>query len=425
MSFPTNPVDGQEYTNPDNGKIYRWDDPPGAWTFIGTDDGGGGSGGETPNPPGEGIVVGTQPRVQLYTYDNNQLVCYAKNDFAVKVDRTLAPNQSESDLIFSYSYDLTTWYPCNETGGAKNNIFHNIAHGYKSNGDEVYFTKEYNQYSRIWKSSNGIDWGVQSASMPSGASTYNTPAYSRDTMVLLLPTNTTSNTIYRSTDDGATWTAKSLGFTPDRRSWYIDSDIIVAFASANDCRVSIDGGNTFQQCSGISSGFDGTRSASIFMTRTNPKTLVLVGESSSNNECYYLRLSDIESGNRSFTRGSTDAFSNGAGSGNVIATEIDGKTFVVMFVLSGSNSRVRAVELNADNTDIENQRQYYIQNVNISAVAATPNFPNLPQEGSLRVFSPNNVSMATNDQSVVAGFGADLFFNGAKLALSGRNRLAF
>lgn len=430
MSFPTDPVDGQEYTNPDNKNVYRWDDPPGSWALIGIDDGGGGSGGETPNPPGEGIVVGTEPRVQLYSYDNNQLVTYAKDGFAVKVDISLASGTNPFGLIFSYSYDLTTWYPCNETGGGKNGLFYGIAHGYKSNGDEVYFTKEHSQNSRIWKSSNGIDWSVQSASMPSGASGHSLPSYSRDTMVLLDPRNNSSGTIYRSTDDGATWEAKSLGFSPDRRNWYIDGDIMVDLRPGdNACRVSIDGGNTFQTCSGLGPSFNtGSGHSLTFMTKTDPKTLVVFDENNTKTtdpRCYYLKLSDIESGNTVFTRGSTDAMPT-SHDGIAIAAEIDGKTSVAFFAVGTSFTRVRVVELNANNTDIENQRTYTIPSTFSSNLKyVVPQFPNLPQEGALRVLSNNNVSLSERSSAAVVGLGADLFFNGAKLALSGRNRLAF
>lgn len=453
MTFPSGVPDGYEYTNPDNNKVYRWDDPPGAWTLIGTNDGDGGGG--TPNPPGDGLVEGTDLKVQCYKYDQNMLGQYSAEDMAVRVDLAKVPSGSSTEVwgpqFFSYSYDQSTWYPCTETGGAKQGQIPSVHKVVKSNGDTFWYAVEasFTALNRIWKSADGINWSTQAATgLPTSVTRdqWGVVTSSKDTLILLSYRSNNaygllSQTYYASTDDGATWTQRSFPVEPVIRSCFVDEDVMIVAnkvqgATGNpDYRVSVDGGQTWGAMSGLPTGGStnfNVGNTLIFASRTDPKTYYVYESTDLTSiRLYYITNSDLQSGTRAWTSVSNvPEFFNLSTAGSTIHTvEYEGTTYALMGYFSQSRGACLVHKMTADNTDVESYGKIILPSIssgtgsNFAVHSAQPYYQSFDQPAKLLPLYQQS-AQAPSYEIVMFGIGKDLFYNGIKMQFSPINRLA-
>jgi len=427
MTFPTNPSNGDQYPNPDNGYLYEWQDPPAAWTVIGKIDGDGGGG--TPNPPGDGIVLGTDLKIQTYPFARNHTATYTTNTISVRTDKSFATTTGTTgveDVRFAYSYDLTNWYLGNETGGSKTGLIENIAHGDKSDGSEVFFCHEFGNKSRIWRSYNGIDWEVVAASGLSLLPDNVISVVSRDNLILI-PNTSNIAQIWTSSDDGVTWTARNPGFNFYKEKVFLHNKVL-AFGEGTgngQLRISIDGGVTWgAAATGVN---DFQWNSCLFWLVEDPDVLFISFNvtNASLHGYYYCTMSDIESGVRNFTKISTNYLYPGFFNGNTKSIKQDGYTYLLS---SGNptsdNVKYSILKLNSDHTSIADKLVGVIPLISSTPAShGIPGWYHTPQPGRLSVITAYS-GLGTNKNDTVFGFGTDLYYNGAKIALSGANRLA-
>jgi len=426
MTFPSGVPDGYEYTNPDNNNVYRWDDPPGSWTLIGTNDGDGGGG--TPNPPGEGIVLGTDLKIQTYPYARNHTATYTTNNISVRADKSFASTLNTAGVAnvhFAYSYDLTNWYLGNETGGSKTGVIENIAHGDKSNGSEVFFCHETGNKARIWRSYNGIDWEVVAASGLSSLPDNVISVVSRDNLILI-PNTSNISQIWTSSDDGVTWTARSPGFNFYKTKVFLHNKVLAFGAGTGngDLRISVDGGVTWGAATGVN---DFQWNSCLFWLVEDPDVLFISFNvtNASIHGYYYCTLSDLESGTRNFTKISSDFLYPGFFNGNTKFIKQDGYTYLLSIGSpSSENIKYSLLKLNPDHTSIADKLIG-----NLPLMSSTPasfgidGWYHTPQPGRMSVVTAST-GLGIDKNDTIIGFGTDLYYNGAKIALSGANRLA-
>jgi len=452
MTFPSGVPDGYEYTNPDNNLVYRWDDPPGSWTLIGTSDGGGG----TPTPPGEGLTEGTDNRVQCFRYQGNMCAQYSTDEISVRADVGLTPHISPLDfsrVFFSYSYDQVNWYPCTETGGAKQGQIPSIHKIVKSNGDTFWFAVEasFTSLSRIWKSPDGINWSTQSATgLPTSTSNdqWGVVFSSKDTL-LLLPYKKSGSyglvgtTYYASTDDGATWVLRTFPIDPTVNNVFIDENVMFITKRGQggtenpDVRVSVDGGTTWAATSGLPQG--GTTSsfnqnrAVICASPTSPKTYYInesINITPPRQSFFYLTLSDLESGTRAWTSVADVPDYYGVRTDNcyVHPVEDEGVGYLLYFKIRDSSPQVLVHKLSSDNRNVEAVFKNQLPGVvtgsgsNYSAFAPLPFYTSLNQPAKMLPLLQSS-TVAPSTDLVLAGIGRDLYYNGIKVQFSSFNRL--
>jgi len=428
MTFPSGVPDGYEYTNPDNNKVYRWDDPPGAWTFIGGNDGDGSGG--TPNPPGEGLVQGTDLKIQCYEYVRNHTACYTTNTISVSADMSRDGtdlNGPGPNVRFAYSYDLCNWYKANETGGAKTGQMKSIAHGVKSNGDEIFFTREDNNTSRIWRSYNGTDWETVGAAGLSFAPGLMICLVHRDEL-LMFPDTSTFTGIYVSSDDGATWTFRNLGFTGRRDSTYLGNKVLLIGVQSNsDLRVSVNGGANWGQATGFDSGVSWPNAG---ITMAEDPDVMIVSDNTTQGGTYYCTLSDLESGIRNFTKMPTAYLYAGNSMCNTKTIKHEGSSYILeLNITASANNRLyKVMKLNATNTDIVDQIIGAIPGISEGSSSSTsqtgiPQWNHCPQSGRLSILNASTTLIPSGKSSTVFGFGKDLYYNGVKMDYSPINRM--
>ena len=419
MPFPSNPTPGQQYPNTDNGFLYEWQDPPGAWSVIGTIDDG-----NTPGGPGDGLVEGTEPRFQWFKIAAPGPTSHSADDISVRVDTSKMLDQTDyASLEFGYSYDLSTWNLGVLSGGNWSGIPVNIARGTMAGGGQLWVTKENGGSSNLFKSSDGINWTVNSVTGP--GNNYQHCGVSRGN--ILLTSNGTSNPtdyqVWYSSDEGATWSSTNLSYRAARDSTYIDDDVaIIGQRDGTACRVSIDGGANFQAMSGIPTGITNWTQVRITASVTGPKTFYAKDMQSSSGNLYYITLADLESGNRAWTpvTGGSSLFLNTQS--KFFQCWSDGTQNYIVEVASAQRALI--MKLNAAGTGLEDWRILYPLPLLGVNDFYTSLMYSMPQPAKM-ILGRSAVSIGNTNPGAAIGFVPDLYFNGVKIAFSDLIRTDF
>lgn len=409
MTFPTNPSNGDQYPNLDNGYLYEWQDPPAAWNVIGKIDDGGGGG----NPsPGDGLVEGTDFKFEWSTCVNPGRTSYTdSNGMSVKIDNSKCLSESDyANQKLMYSYDLYNWANCTVVGGPFIQRFVNVWKGTKSNGDDIWLAQEL-AATRCWKSNDGINWETVPISGLSGG-TVEFIAFSKDTIIV----EATGGNLVRSTDDGATWsqTSPSSGSGTD---WYIDDEIILTTGNSGSGSISIDGGATW----GTAGVTGGGTNYGMFRCWSNPSTIYRFNQTGA----VFARVSDLLSGNYTFT-GAPNFFplvpsGTGYETKALHAFSSDDRSYVV--IVGRAGAQVSVYMFNSNNDAIENYQTFYFMENPSSLPAATAvlmtiqnRFKSL-SNGNYplvlgRSYLQNGNKLYKTDGGVVFGASQKLYYNG-------------